>query len=65
MQTKAISDMMAKRIKNKVNPLSAGSLSIQPTLYKHCHCRLHTTPPSLTKTPSGARSLMMGALARS
>ena len=65
MQTKAISDMMAKRIKNKVNSLSVGSLSIQPTLHKHCHCRLHTILPFLLKTPSGARSPMMGALARS
>ena len=31
MQAGAISDMMAKRIKNKVNPLSVGSLSIQLT----------------------------------
>ena len=31
MQTKTISDMMAKRIKNKVNPLLVGSLSIQLT----------------------------------
>ena len=41
MQTKTISDMMAKRIKNKVNPLSVGSLSIRPTL--HQRYRLHTT----------------------
>ncbi len=31
MQTKTISDVMAKRIKNKVNPLLVGSLSIQLT----------------------------------
>ena len=63
MQTKTISDMMAKRIKNKVNSLSVGLLSIQPTLRQHC--RLHTTLFLPKKTPSGARSLMMGALARS
>lgn len=64
MQTKTISDMMAKRIKNKVNSLSAGSLSIQLTPQA-----LQALPFAhylfLTKTPSGARSLMMGALARS